>query len=277
LVVIGDKKTPVDYKLQRGKYYSPEEQEKKYKKLSDALGWNCVQRRNIGFLVAHEMGADVVSVVDDDNIPNDKWGKNLLLGKTCEVNYYTTDLPAFDPVGATEYKNLWHRGYPLQLLHKRNYAQKEKKVVGPFAAQADFWNGDPDIDAVCRMEHRPNCSFSDASFPIASNKPSPFNSQNTFVLGSTLKDYFMFPFVGRMDDIWGAYYYQAVGHRVVYGSASVTQERNVHDFTKDMKLEFLGYEKNLELVNALAENPELIFGFIPPNSVEAFKVYQSYF
>ncbi|HZZ21643.1 MAG TPA: hypothetical protein VFE60_03265, partial [Roseiarcus sp.] len=69
LVVIGDLKTPKDYSLKRGAYYSPESQEKYDKALSDAIGWNCIQRRNLGLLIAHDMGAEVVAIVDDDNIP----------------------------------------------------------------------------------------------------------------------------------------------------------------------------------------------------------------
>ena len=81
LVVIGDLKTPKDYKLKRGIYVTPEEQEKYDKELSDAIGWNCIQRRNFGLLWAHDLKADLVAVVDDDNIPLDGWGENLLLEK----------------------------------------------------------------------------------------------------------------------------------------------------------------------------------------------------
>ena len=51
------------------------------------------------------MGADVVALVDDDNIPEPGWGEKLLIGRKVEVNYYETDLPAFDPVGATNHPN----------------------------------------------------------------------------------------------------------------------------------------------------------------------------
>src|SRR5262245_51022814 len=88
LVVIGDLRTPKEYALERGTYLSPEEQEKYDKALSDAIGWNCIQRRNFGLLIAHDMGAEVVAVVDDDNIPNEDWGKDLAVGREIEVNYY---------------------------------------------------------------------------------------------------------------------------------------------------------------------------------------------
>ncbi len=278
LVVVGDLKTPKDYaqQLERGIYVSPQMQEERDKELSDAIGWNCIQRRNFGLLWAHDMGADVVAVIDDDNIPYDFWGQNLTVGKEIEATYYETNLPAFDPVGATNYPHIWHRGYPLQLLPKRDYSKKTKKIVR-VDVQADFWNGDPDIDAICRMEHAPECTFDDKYFPLASNKLAPFNSQNTFISGQWLKDYFLFPHIGRMDDIWAAYYVQAKGCRVVFSKASVFQARNPHDLTVDMKAEYLGYENNLKIVEQLPSDPDKILSFLPGRAIYAFKQYQKHF
>ncbi len=278
LIVVGDLKTPKDYaqQLERGIYVSPQMQEERDKELSDAIGWNCIQRRNFGLLWAHDLGADIVAVIDDDNIPYNFWGQNLAIGQEIEVNYYETDLPAFDPVGATNYPHLWHRGYPLQLLPKRDYSKKTKKVIR-VDVQADFWNGDPDIDAICRMEHAPDCTFDDKYFPLASNKLAPFNSQNTFISGKWLKEYFLFPHIGRMDDIWAAYYVQAKGCRVVFSKASVFQARNPHDLTVDMKAEYLGYENNLKLVEQLPSDPDKILSFLPGRAIYAFKQYQKNF
>jgi hypothetical protein len=276
LVVIGDKKTPPDYRLERGTYVSPKEQESYDKELSDAIGWNCIQRRNFGLLWAYDMGANVVAVIDDDNIPYESWGKDLIVGREVEVNYYETDLPVFDPVGATNESRLWHRGFPLQLLPKRNYSHLSKKVIYP-SIQADFWDGDPDIDAVCRMEHAPDSKFESKYFPMASNKMAPFDSQNTFLLRDNLKDYFLYPYVGRMDDIWASYYLQAKNGVVVYGEASVYQERNVHDLVRDMREEYLGYELNLKLVQDLAQDHERIFWYLPVESARAFHLYRRHF
>jgi hypothetical protein len=276
LVVIGDQKTPRDYHLDRGSYVAPKEQEKYDAKLSEAIGWNCIQRRIFGLLWAHDMKADIVAVVDDDNIPLKGWGENLTVGREIEVNYYETLLPAFDPVGATNYSHLWHRGYPLELLPKRDYSQKSRKTVR-VDVQADFWNGDPDIDAVCRMEHAPECEFSPSAFPMAANKMGPFNSQNTFISGRCLRNYFLFPHVGRMDDIWASYYLQAKGFRAVWNRASVYQRRNVHDLVRDMKQEYCGYENNLKLVQDLAADPESIAKYLPERSTHAFELYKRHF
>ena len=235
-----------------------------------------MQRRNFSLLYAHDVGAEVVAIVDDDNIPYEHWGVDLMLGKETEVNYYTTNLEVFDPVGATNHSQLWHRGFPLELLPQRAYSAHRRNKVTP-SVQADFWNGNPDIDAVCRMEHAPECSFQECYFPIASNAHSPFNSQNTFIEGKLLKEYFLFPFIGRMDDIWASYYVQSKGANVVYGKPSVYQQRNPHNLIQDMKNEYLGYEYNLELVKALRQGSDNISKFVPKESMAAFELYQRHF
>lgn len=276
LIVVGDKKTSNDYRLNRGTYVPPKDQEGYDKALSDAIGWNCIQRRNFGLLLAYDMGADIVALVDDDNIPCEEWGHDLMVGREVEVSYYDTELPAFDPVGATNVGQLWHRGFPLQLLSKRAYNRRSKKVIHAHI-QADFWNGDPDIDAICRMEHAPECSFEPSYFPLASNKTSPFNSQNTFLLRDVLKDYFLYPHIGRMDDIWASYYVQAKGMRPVYGKPSVYQVRNQHDLVRDMRDEYMGYELNLKLIQDLSGDPERIHWYLPSESARAFHLYRRHF
>ena len=276
LVVIGDRKTPDDYRLRHGTYVGVADQEKIDKELSDLIGWNCIQRRNFGFLVAHQMGAETVAVVDDDNIPYEGWGSDLLLGREVEATVYRVGLPAFDPVGATNHPQLWHRGYPLQLLPRRDYSDSTCEMVRA-DVQADFWDGDPDIDAICRMQFAPDCRFDPNCFPMASDVIGPFNSQNTFLSARWLPDYFLFPHVGRMDDIWASYYLQARGARVVYGKPSVFQERNPHDLVVDMKREYLGYENNLAIVEAVADDPEALLRFLPPESRAAFDRYRSHF
>ena len=276
LVVAGDLKTPEDYSLDSGTYLAPADQEKMDKQLSDLIGWNCLQRRNFALLAAHEMGAHTVAVVDDDNVPLEAWGTDLFVGAEVEANVYATDLPAFDPVGATNYPHLWHRGYPLQLLPRRDYSTRSREMVRA-DVQADFWNGDPDIDAICRMQFAPDCDFDDAAFPIAANVMSPFNSQNIFLDARWLEDYFLCPQVGRMDDIWASYYLQARGARLVFGKASVVQERNPHDLVRDMKAEYLGYENNLALVEALARDADALFSFIPQQATAAFERYRTHF
>ena len=76
-------------------------------------------KKKFWFTLRLEKGADVVAVVDDDNIPYKNWGKKLLINNKIKTNYYKTNLEAFDPISVTNHNNLWHRGFPLQLLNKR--------------------------------------------------------------------------------------------------------------------------------------------------------------
>ena len=87
----------------------------------------------------------------------------------------------------------------------------------------------------------------------------------------------MFPHVGRMDDIWGAYYLQGRGAKVVFNKATVVQERNPHDLVIDMKKEYLGYENNLSIVESVVADSDALFKFLPSESVAAFKRYHRHF
>lgn len=272
LIVVGDKKTPHGaYEALNCVYLTPEDQERQFPKLSNLLGWATVQRRNIGFLKALEMGAEIIATVDDDNVPLASWGENLIVGKKISLTSFSPD-EVFDPLSQTNYPHLWHRGFPIQLLSDRSAKKDTEEIL--VDVEASFWNGDPDIDAICRMEHAPDCTFDATPFPFTSPRLGPFNSQNTFLTRQWLKEYFMFPFVGRMDDIWGSYLLQSRGARVAYSAASVKQVRNAHDLTRDFKLEVIGYENTLDLTRALSKKPENIKDFVGAASYAAYEEYR---
>jgi hypothetical protein len=277
LVVAGDNKTPHDdYSKINCVYLSPKHQQEYDPALSEAIGMNCIQRRNFAYLFAvKELGADIVASIDDDNIPLPGWGEDLMLGREIGCTQYSTTQDAFDPLFVTNHPHIWHRGFPLQLVNGRNAQGIE--VVKKFNVQADTWNQEPDIDATCRMIYAPNCNFDDNRFPFCADKISPFNSQNTFVMHEVMQNYFLFPHTGRMDDIWASFHAQRHGASVIYGCASVIQKRNDHDLTKDMKAEYLGYENNLKIIQALQTNPDAVLDFLPDRSRYAFSLYQKHF
>jgi hypothetical protein len=275
LFVAGDKKTPHEeyLKLDGVQYLTPEYQEKEYPELSELIGWNCIQRRNLAYVEAYKQGATVIASVDDDNIPLANWGKNLMLDKEIEgLKYTPVNYPVFDPLSSTPYKHLWHRGYPFAYVHDKNSRACELGKITP-DVQANFWNGDPDVDAICRIEHRPMCHFDDSLFPFFSNVISPFNSQNTFFTRKSIRDFYVFPFVGRMDDIWGSYYCQSQGHKVVYAEATVYQERNEHDLVLDFSKEVTGYENAHKII----KEPHNLKNYIPERSWNSFLSYQKLF
>jgi hypothetical protein len=244
-------------------------QEKKWPKLSKLVGWNCIQRRNFAILEAYNRGAEMIALIDDDNIPLSNWFRNIYVNKTLICKEVITNKKIFDPVGYTNHSNLWHRGMPLELVNGRSYKNKKKSIIKP-DIQANFWNGDPDIDAVCRMLFKPECKFKNNLFPFFSKKISPFNSQNTILSRKLIKDYFLFPHIGRMDDIWASFYVTAKKYKVIYGEPTVYQQRNVHNLIKDFKDEYIGYTNSLNLVESLYKNTENIYKFLPKKSSLAF-------
>lgn len=253
LIVVGDLKTPHNlYKKLNCIYLHPDEQEKKYRKLSDIIGWKTIQRRNIGFVEAFRLGADVIATVDDDNIPYENWGQNLLVGHNASCDQYKSKNGIFDPLSITQSNFLWHRGYPIELLSTRTQVEFVGTVQRKVLVQADLWDGDPDIDAIARLTFRPEVSFKEITKPFCSNTISPFNSQNTFLAIDVFPHYSVLPFVGRMDDIWGSYILQNYfPDNLVYNSPSVYQARNPQDLILNLENELFGYRNTLKLLNDL--------------------------
>ena len=255
LVFIGDLKTPhasyqaLETKYKNFMYMTPEQQEELYPELSEAIGWNKCQRRNIGFVYAYDNGCDILATSDDDNIPYDNWGDEMFVGQEIEVDCYENKIVnAFDPISVTEHKSLWHRGYPIEALQRKNDVEyKGKKKITPLI-QADFWDGDPDIDAICRITQKPIVKFQDFK-PFCSTQLSPFNSQNTFLAREVIPYYVVFPYLGRMDDIWGAYVLQYYfPNSVIYNKATVYQDRNIHNLVNNMMDEVIGYRNTLNFI-----------------------------
>lgn len=257
LIVVGDKKTPhEEYENLNCIYLSPEKQEEIAKDLSDAIGWNCIMRRNIGFVYAYRLGADIVATVDDDNIPYDNWGQDVLVGKDVEVDLWHSQNGYFDPLSVTNRDDLWHRGYPLEHVPTKNNVVYKGKTIRTPLVQADLWDGDPDIDAMCRLSKKP-CVKYDISRPYTSNQLAPFNSQNTFLHRSVIPYYMVLPHVGRMDDIWGAYIIQKkFPNSVIYNKATVYQDRNEQDLITNLEKEIIGYRNTLSFLEDKYSIPE---------------------
>lgn len=274
LVVVGDTKTPHDeYKsMENLIYLSPEDQEAISKPLSDAIGWRSIRRRNFGFIYAYNQGAEIIATVDDDNIPYEYWGQNIVVGENVEVELYTDDLGVFDPISVTEHSQLWHRGFPVQFVSKRKPVFLGKKNI-KCLVQADFWDGDPDIDAICRLPNNPQVKFKPFN-KFASSVIAPFNSQNTFLHRDVIPFYMMIPHVGRMDDIWGAYLLQQSidDHTFIcYSSPTVYQDRNVHDLVIDLEQEVIGYRNNPAVLT------DGVLSQLPEESRKAWDLYRKEF
>ena len=283
LIIVSDLKTPHAYFLNmKCLYLFPDFQDHFYKDLSDAIGWNCIQRRNIGILEAYKRGADIVALVDDDNSPHSFWDTECFIGEGFE-NFWAVNGNhiCLDPISiaCNSTKVPSHRGYPIELQNKRGVntiVKSKENNTDKVHIQANMWDGDWDIDALSRIEYNEQLKFP-VFEPFYCKQFSPFNSQNTMLSREVLSKYFLFPHIGRMDDIWASYYVEACGYKPVYAKSTVYQHRNKHDLLVDITNEYMGYKNNMLLLEALSENPDNIKHFLPQQSWDAFQIYREYF
>jgi len=227
----------------------------------------------MGFLFAYQQGADIVATVDDDNIPYSDWGLDCYVGIETECDLWEPEEEYFDPLSVTNTPEIWHRGYPIELLQKRNRVEYKGKIKRKALIQADLWDGDPDIDAMARLTQKPIVKYN-VRDPFCSNKISPFNSQNTFLAREVIPYYTVLPHVGRMDDIWGGYILQHFfPNKLIYNRASVYQDRNVQDLITNLEKEVIGYRYTYSLL----QNLENYKKFFPDETYHFFETYRSQF
>jgi hypothetical protein len=277
VVVVGDRKTPPatgDYLAELGRRYpaaityldvaAQEPFLRRWPGLDLALRYNCIQRRNIGYLQAALDGADVIVAVDDDNFvtdDDDYIGHHLTVGRTLRVPvvghpsgwWNVCQRLKCDPP-----RRFYHRGYPKS---RQDWSTGGEDVsvreVRP-VVNAGLWLKNPDIDATANIEEPIHVVALEPhggsrTTALAPGTWCPFNSQNTafdvkvlpamylVVMLDTLRGYR----VGRLDDIWMSYFVRAIadqlGDAVVYGPPLVVQDRNPHNFLHDLSQELGGY------------------------------------
>jgi hypothetical protein len=260
-VVVADKKTPPEAEnfcagLEAELHYFNLERQatylKKYPELNEHLVWNSIQRRNIGILFAYEQGANQIITIDDDNflVDEDFIGLHEVgTEKEMEVISSKTDwLNVCDFLKEEFGRRFYHRGFPPEkrFLKENLETKKESRKI---VVNAGLWLEDPDIDALTRL-YFPNQPINALSytrednFALAKDTYSPFNSQNTALHRDIIPAYFLSPYVGRYDDIWASYIVKRIadhlGHAISFGKPIVKQERNPHNYWKDLDAESMG-------------------------------------
>lgn len=262
VLVVGDKKTPLDWNLVGVDYISPETQKNLNFKLIKQLPWNNYARKNIGYLLAIKKGAEIIAESDDDNIAYNNWGTHIPKEK-----FLVKDKGFINIYKFFTSEKIWPRGFPLdEILIKQTFKieklnekkfDKYFKTVGIIQYLADV---DPDVDAIYRLILRKEINFKKtACLILEKNLYTPFNSQNTFFLKRELFPLLYLPsYVSiRATDIYRGYIAQyiawSLGYRLMVGPPTVYQERNYHNFLKDFELEIPVYLNTKKLVEVLKD------------------------
>lgn len=244
LVVVGDKKTPQGWSYPGVIYLSPEDQEKLGVPFIAALPWNSYARKMAGYAYAVREGADILVDTDDDNIPYENWdshpafsGKQKVVSGPDFVNMYSEFTKEF----------IWPRGFPLnRILTPEPVKKLSRQVdVGVWQFLADE---DPDVDAIYRLTNNTPVFFDQKKTPLVLEKGTvcPFNSQNTVFKKSVFPLLFLPAFVTfRFTDILRGLVAQPLlwsqDLHLGFGTASVIQKRNPHNYLKDFESEIPCY------------------------------------
>ena len=279
LIVTGDRKSPKSYPLKRGQFLNLDYQQEFYPDLCSMVGPDSTARgRMIGMIEAFTQGADIIATIDDDNYPYEHWGRDIYIGKETLVPFWDCGI-CFDPL-SIQFAEIWHRGFPLELVRKKPACKSSQKTITPLL-QADFWDGDPDVDAMTRIVRAPNVKFKHMN-PFSGGPYSPVNSQNTFIAGKYAADYCPFSHIGRHEDIWAGYVFQAYHpSSTIYGLATVEhrQDRSMSSLVRDLEDELYGYKNTLRLLKDLLDvGPEVALErCLPRGGYYAWKAYREYF
>jgi hypothetical protein len=277
-----DKKTPSEiYAIADGDTKMLPEAIQSDWKCSEALGWNTIARRNIAFLEALKWGADVIYSWDNDNLNVDtQHFENIgsrFEYRRGELNSAGTWMYAggepklfngikisgpngwFDP-GSLLIPQTRHRGIPWSHRNVNHAGPVTDVKIGVVAGLVI---GDPDIDAVTRMEHRPDIGgvhlLGQTGIVVDPHTWTVFNSQNTAVIRELIPAWFMMSGVGRHDDIYASLIVQRVARErnlhVHFGPPFTYQQRNEHNLITDLRREIDGMENVAVLAELLDHIP----------------------
>jgi hypothetical protein len=256
-IVIGDTKSPELFEIDGCDFYSIKLQLELPYKSASILPTKHYSRKNLGYLVAVQGGADIIVETDDDNFPfEDFWKprdkKHLVMkldgkGWTNVYSYFTK-------------ANIWPRGLPLEELQKNNDLKLSENLFQmDCPIQQGLADQNPDVDAVFRLVLPLPLDFDKSdSVYLSRGVVSPFNSQNTTWFKETFPLLYLPSYCSfRMTDIWRSFVATRIawtcGWGVMFHNSSVYQERNEHNLLKDFEDEIPGYLNNNKIMKVLID------------------------
>ncbi len=254
LLVIGDKKGPVNYPLSGAEFFSYESQKKLPYRLASQLPAGHYSRKNLGYLIAYSRNAEMLYETDDDNAPLTSW-----TWRDPQVDArHLTGIGWMNVYKLFSSESIWPRGLPLthtQTIPSLESPDSTRIAQAPI--QQGLANGAPDVDAIWRLLSNSTITFHNAeSVMLSKEQWCPFNSQSTWWSRVAFPLLYLPSFCSfRMTDVWRSFVAQrclwAIGSGVAFHSAEVFQERNVHDLMRDFKDEVPGYLQNDKIASLL--------------------------
>jgi len=265
VIIVGDNKTPDDYKNLNCIYLDIPSQKKLFPELSELLPYNHYCRKNLGYLYAIKKGYKIIYETDDDNIPYDNFDTILQYDNiqmiTEQNNTWINIFKYF-----TNNAYIWPRGFPLSLLKNNpnyliRYTDKTPSIINGLV------ENDPDVDALFRIicNHQDSIKWDKNKCVLIDNKNvCVFNTQNTFWLNPELFMCLLIPcsvsfrYCDILRGIINNIILKKTNNHMMYSSPNVIQNRNEHNLISDFKSEYEMYIHNENILNFIETNIENI-------------------
>ena len=254
-VLVGDEASPAGFDLPGCDFYGLDRQRGLGLATADACPVRHYARKNVGYLVAMERGAETIVETDDDTDAYDAFWQVRQEAQSVAV----VEQPGWVNIyGYFTDARIWPRGLPLDELRAvppPRDALAAAETVCPI--QQGLVDDDPDVDAVYRLVLDLPFRFAPGtSVALAPGALCPFNSQNTTWWPDAYPLMYLPAYCSfRMTDIWRSFVAQRIawenGWSVLFHEATVSQRRNPHDLMRDFRDELPGYVANREICNTL--------------------------
>jgi hypothetical protein len=239
----------------------------KAKDVEKIIPYNSIRRRNLGYLRALELGANVIVTIDDDNYPRDmSWLLEHLsaLGTTEVLPTVLSRSGIVNPCHILKFNRsnlrVYSRGYPFSKLFCDTF-DVELRSGGRVALNMGLWTMSPDVDAYTNILYpdlkslgiREECH---RRYALALNNYMPVNTQNTSFIKELAPAFYNVLMdttihgvrLDRYDDIWAGLFalklIHSLGYRATFGTPLTEHKRNKHDYVLDLKSELIGMSLN---------------------------------
>ena len=258
LWVMGDRKGPPAYDLEAARFCTIDQQLALPFELGRQLPERHYTRKNLGYLLAIQQGAQTIVETDDDNAPTTRFWEPR--------QAHVQARPVQQPGWWNVYRDfssarIWPRGFPLTHL-TISFAEPPTTtglVTTECLIQQGLADDNPDVDALYRLTAELPVRFDPTAPPVALGRGCwcPFNSQNTTFFPAAwpllyLPSHCSF----RMTDIWRSFVAQRclweMDSCLSFAGPSMRQDRNEHDLLRDFEQEIPGYLHNERIRQLLA-------------------------
>ena len=271
LIVIIDRKTPASV-AERCEHHRREgmrvlcptlhEQETflaRFPSMAGRIPYNTDNRRNVGFLMALDRGADVLISIDDDNFVLDDVdfvGEHLVTGRTIDLEELESSDRWFNICSllhSSTKDEIFPRGFPYFARRNERTIRREPAGAARVALNAGLWLSDPDVDAMTRLTQAPRIASAEPhSIRLGGGTWTPINTQNTSIARDAIAAYYYVRMgfslgglrIDRYGDILSGYLLakcvKTRGEAIRIGSPVADHRRTPHNLFKDLYHELAG-------------------------------------